>query len=103
MRSTKTLRKLKNLQLLSYETYKSLFVSGPGILYGLPKTHKPNFCAEFPFRPIFAAYNTASYKLATFFVPILAPLTTNEFTIIVIVHFHYCNDSKSSFPLNIVL
>ena len=66
------LRKLKKLMLLSDETYKSLFVSGsgPGILYGLPKIHKPNFCTEFPFRPIFAAYNTASYKLAKFFVPI---------------------------------
>ena len=39
------LRKLKKLMLLSDETYKSLFVSGsgPGILYGLPKIHKPNF------------------------------------------------------------
>ena len=78
------LRKLKNLKLLSDKTYKHLFVSGsgPGILYGLPKIHKPNFCTEFPFRPIFAAYNTASYKLAKFFVPILAPLTTNEFTVV---------------------
>ena len=78
------LRKLKKLKLLSDETYKSLFVSGsgPGILYGLPKIHKPNFCTEFPFRPIFAAYNTASYKLAKFFVPILAPLTTNQFTVV---------------------
>ena len=74
----------KNLKLLSDETYKHLFVSGsgPGILYGLPKIHKPNFCTEFPFRPIFAAYNTASYKLAKIFVPILAPLTTNEFTVV---------------------
>ena len=47
------LRKLKNLKLLSDETYKNLFVSGsgPGILYGLLKIHKSNFCTEFPFRP----------------------------------------------------
>ena len=59
------LRKLKNLYLLSDDIYKQLYVtgSGPGILYGAPKIHKPNFSTEFPFRPIFAAYNTASYKI----------------------------------------
>ena len=55
--------------------------SGPGILYGAPKIHKPNFSTEFPFRPIFAAYNTASYKLAKFLVTTLSPLTTNDYTI----------------------
>ena len=77
------LRKMKNLKLLSDITYKKLFVSGsgPGILYGLPKIHKSNFNVNFPFRPIFAAYNAASYKIAKFLVPILAPLTTNDFTI----------------------
>ena len=73
------MRKLKNMSLLSDEVYKQLYVtgSGPGILYGSPKIHKSNFATDFPLRPIFAAYNTASYKLSKFLVPILAPFTTN--------------------------
>ena len=53
--------------------------SGPGILYGLPKIHKPNFDTNFQFRLIFAAYNTPSFNLAKFLVPILNPFTCNEF------------------------
>ena len=73
------LTKLKISLIISDETYKSLHVSGstPGILYGLPKIHKPNV----PLRPIFAACGTPVYKLAQYLVPILAPLTVNEFTI----------------------
>ena len=54
--------------------------SGPGVLYGLPKIHKPNFAANFQFRLIFAAYNTHSFNLAKFLVPILNPFTVNEFS-----------------------
>ena len=77
------MRKLKNLDLLSAETYKQLCStgSGPGILYGLPKIHKPNFSTSFQFRPIFAAYNTAPYNLAKYFVPILSHLTVNEYSV----------------------
>ncbi len=48
-----------------------------GILYGLPKIHKEGY----PMRPILSAINTFNYNLAKFFVPILADLTTNQFTI----------------------
>ncbi len=60
------LRKLKNAALISDEIYSNLFVSGssPGILYGLPKVHKPNFAINYQMRPIFAAYSTPSYQLA---------------------------------------
>ena len=77
------LRKLKRSNIITDETYKQLSItgSGPGILYGLPKIHKPNFDTVFPFRPIFAAYNTASYSLGKFIVPILSHLTTNCYTI----------------------
>ena len=51
--------------------------SNPAVMYGLPKIHK----ASVPLRPIMAAYNTASYKLAKFLVPILSPFTTNGFTV----------------------
>ena len=39
------------------------------------------FSQNYSFRPIFAAYNTASYKIAKYLVPILSPFTTNEYTI----------------------
>src|SRR5215469_995808 len=56
-----------------------LHVSGssPGIMYGAPKTHKPST----PFRPVLNAINTPSYKLSKTFVPILSPLTTNQYTV----------------------
>ena len=56
-----------------------LFASGslPGVLYGFPKIHKQN-C---PVRPILAATGTFNYNCAKFLVPILTPLTTNEFTV----------------------
>ena len=77
------LRKLKNLDLLYAETYKQLCSTGPGpgILYGLPKIHKPNFSTSFQFRPIFAAYNTSPYNLAKYFVPLLSDLTVKEYSV----------------------
>ena len=64
---------------LGDNVYNWLFASGstPGILYGLPKVHKEG-C---PIRPILSAIGTFNYNLAKFFVPILAPLTSNKFTI----------------------
>ncbi|KAG1651055.1 hypothetical protein GQR58_027516 [Nymphon striatum] len=91
--------KLKKLDLISNDSYRKLFASGtgPGILYGLPKIHKSNFSVNFPFRPIFAAYNTASYNIAKFLVPVLAPLTTNQFTIINSYSFsHEISDLKNA-------
>src|SRR5215469_2494160 len=56
-----------------------LHISGtsPGIMYGVPKTHKHNV----PLRPVLNAINTPSYKLAKTFIPILTPLTTNQYSI----------------------
>lgn len=51
--------------------------TGPGIMYGLPKVHKE----ATPLRPILAAYNTSSFQLAKFLVPLLEPLTTNDYTL----------------------
>jgi len=77
------LRKLKNNDVLSDDLYKQLYVTGsaPGILYGLPKIHKPNFSTAYQFRPIFAAYDTPSFGIAKYLVSILNPLTTNSFTV----------------------
>ena len=73
------LRKLKSGYVISKSCYSNLFASGsrPGILYGLPKVHK-NDC---PIRPIMSAIGTFNYKLSKFLVPILAPITTNEYTV----------------------
>ena len=55
--------------------------SRPGILYGNPKIHKPVVDNLPKFRPILSAINTPGYNLAKFLIPILEPLTHNEFTI----------------------
>ena len=77
------LNKLKKSDIITPETYSELYASGsgPGVLYGLPKIHKPDFADRFQYRPILAAFKLASYKICKFLVPILAPLTTNEYTI----------------------
>ena len=77
------LRKLKKSSILSENVFRSLLSTGtaPGILYGLPKIHKPDFSTKFQFRPIFAAYNCPSFKIAKYLVPILSLLTTNDFTL----------------------
>ena len=55
------IRNLKKLNIVSENIASTLSVSGssPGILYGLPKVHKPGV----PLRPTLAAYNTPSYNL----------------------------------------
>ena len=65
--------------MINESVYKELFVSGslPGILYGLPKIHKLGV----PLRPIFAACKTPAYGLSKFLVPILSPLTKNDYTV----------------------
>ena len=55
--------------------------SRPGILYGNPKVHKPVVDNMPKFRPILSAINTPGYNLAKFLIPILEPLTHNEFTV----------------------
>ena len=73
------LDKMKKLGMISKELYSDIFASGtvPGILYGLPKVHK----LLVPLRPIFSACGTPTFKLAKFLVPLLAPLTVNEYTV----------------------
>ncbi len=74
------LLKFKNNKVISDEPFNSLHCTGSsfGLLYGLPKVHKP---APVPIRLILAAYNLPSYKLAKFLVPLLSPLTTNRYSV----------------------
>lgn len=73
------LRSLKTKGVIDSSIFNQLYVSGaqPGVMYGLPKVHKPG-C---PLRPILSALSTFNYKLAKFLVPILTSITTNAFTV----------------------
>ena len=75
------LKHLKDDNTISESTYQSLYSTGGsyGTLYGLPKVHKANI----PMRPILTTYETPNYKLAKYLVPLLEPLTKNEY--------HLCN------------
>ena len=54
--------------------------SRPGILYGLPKVHKPCIDNYPAYRPILSAIGTPSYKLSKVLVPILSSMTSNKYT-----------------------
>ena len=71
------------------QTRKSLKPVGtrPGVMYGSCKVHKASVGNCPPFRPILSALNTPTYKLAKLLVPILKPLSTNEFTVKNSIHF----------------
>ena len=71
------LRKIKSN--IGEKIYDNLFASGSqvGVMYCLPKIHKSGN----PFRPIISSINTAGYNLAKFLIPMISPLTTNNFTI----------------------
>ena len=77
------LKKLKDKNQVSDKKYKDLHpvVSRPGILYRRAKIHKPIKDGIPPFRPILSDIGTPTYKKAKFFVLLLAPLTSNEYTI----------------------
>ena len=74
---------------MTEKTKKSLepVSTRPGAMYGSSKVHKTSVENCPPFRPILSALNTPTYKLAKFLVPILKPLTTNEFTFKDTFHF----------------
>ena len=82
-RVTDVLNNFRDKKEISIEQYKDLSLSGsrPGIMYGLAKVHKIITDGLPSFRPILSAIGTPTYKLANFLVPMLEPLTTNEYTI----------------------
>jgi hypothetical protein len=73
------LRKLLDNGAINQGQYNSLYPTGssPGIMYGLPKIHKPNA----PLRPILAAYNTPTYSISKFLIPLLQDCTINQYTL----------------------
>ena len=68
---------------ISEDEFKSICPIGtrPGILYGQPKVHKTVINNIPQFRPILSAINTPVYKLAKYLVPILSPLTVDDYTV----------------------
>ena len=84
------LKSLRDKNVISEQDFAKLVPVGssPGVLYGLCKVHKdvPNGSSCPPFRPILSAIGTASYNLAKFLVPLLEPLTKNQYV---------CKDSFS--------
>ena len=85
----KALEKFVESKCMTEKTRKSLKPVGtrPGVMYGSCKVHKASVGNCPPFRPILSALNAPTYKLAKFLVPILKPLTTNEFTVKDSFHF----------------
>ena len=77
------IKRLENEGKIPEKEYELIYPRGsrPGILYGSPKVHKPviNNCPKF--RPILPTIGAPTYKLAKFLVPILSPLTSNEFSV----------------------
>ena len=70
------LRKLNKSKVISNELFSKFAPTGsrPGILYGLPKVHKPNI----PLRPIVSSINSHSFNIAKFLVPLLRPISVSQ-------------------------
>ena len=68
------------LGFIDKKTYKlSPVCSHFGVLYGLAKVHKQPVNKCLLFRPILSVISTPTYNIAKFLVPILKPLTTNNY------------------------
>ena len=88
------LKRLKEKQEISDKVYNELYPTGskPGTLNGLCKIHKSIVDGVSPFHPILSAIRTPTYKLAKFFVPLLEPLTYNQYSIK--DSFSFCKELK---------
>ena len=76
-------KKLVDSNSMSKEMHKFVkpVETRPGIMYGNCKVHKQQVDGCPPFRPILLASQTPAYNLGKFLVPILNPLTKNEYTV----------------------
>ena len=81
-RVTDLLKKLKNENAISEETYNKLrpVGSNPGTPYGSAKVHKLLINGLQLFKPILSAIGTPTNKLAKFLVPVLSDIEQNKFT-----------------------
>lgn len=74
------LRKNMQLGLIDFVFYKSCFSSGSqiGVLYGLPKVHKP----DVPLRAILSACNNHNSRLCKSLVPQLTPFSKSHYDVL---------------------
>ena len=79
---TNLLKQLKASEAISEIDCKKLKPRGSsfGVLYGLCKTHKKVLDKCPPLRPILSAIKTP-YNLAKFLVPLIEPITKNNFAV----------------------
>ena len=77
------LKRLKEKEEIYDKVYNELYRTGskPGIFYDLCKIHKSIVDGVPPFHPILSAIGNPAYKVAKSFVPLLEPLTYNQYTI----------------------
>ena len=77
------MKKRKNKNAISEETYNKLRPVGskPGRFDGSAKVHKLLVNGLPPFRPIYSAIGTPTYKLAKFLVLVRSDITQNDFTV----------------------
>ena len=76
------LSKLKNVSFEWTNLQKSFYyLFRPWHSLRFAQSHKADFADSYHLRPIFAAYNCASYKLSKFLVPVLSPFATNDYTV----------------------
>ena len=82
-RVTDVFKNLRDKKEISIKQDQDLSPSGsrPGIMYGLAKVHKIVTDGLPSFRAILSTIGTPTNKLAKFLVPMLEPLTTNQYTI----------------------
>ena len=80
-RIKKVLNPLKEKGIISEKMFDKISPIGsqPGRLYGLCKVHKESINGHKPFRPILSAIKTPTYELAKFLIPLLEPLTKNDY------------------------
>ena len=98
----KLLKRSKEKQEISDKVYNELYPtsSKPGILYRICKIRKSVIDMVPPFRPILSAIGTPTYKLSKFFIPLLEPLTYNQYTIK--DSFSFCEELKH-FNTNLIM
>ena len=85
---TDLLKELKASEAISETDYKKLKPrdSSFGVLYGFCKTHKKVLDKCPALRPILSAIKTPSYNLAKILVPLIKPITKNNFTVKIVLN-----------------
>ena len=80
---TDLLKELKASEAILVANYKKLKPRGSSfsVFYGLCKTHKKVFDKCPPLRPILLAIKTPYYNLGKVLVPLIEPITKNNFTV----------------------